>query len=420
MKFFFPDSQDQIDPSFDFDLETRSEMRVRQRDDLYSHEVFKAPPYDGLLVSISMVDLEAQGTTRYTLSQRHRFQRLGVRRFFRIDRPHLNHLETMGDCGAFNYVREEEPPYTVEYVADFYERCGFDYGVSVDHIILAFHSKNKQSTLPGVDEVPEEYVRRREITLELAKDFLHLHRSAGFRFKPIGVAQGWSAESYADSVNQLQKMCYERIGMGGFVPLKTTEIIETLEAVSEVRKSNTQLHLFGISRFEPANKFKSFGVSSLDSKSPFRQAFKSATDNYYTQDGNLVAVRVPQVDGNTTLRRRIQAGEVNQEDARRLERLAMDALVSYSSGDMSLPKVLDAIDEYDLLIGNKSQRESYEETLALRPWEKCDCDSCREIGIHAVIFRGTEGNKLRGFHNLHVFYKQLGEELANGVSNDEH
>lgn len=40
LKYFFPDSQDFIDPSFDFLRETRNEHRVRQRDDLYPHEVF--------------------------------------------------------------------------------------------------------------------------------------------------------------------------------------------------------------------------------------------------------------------------------------------------------------------------------------------------------------------------------------------
>ncbi|MDI8746466.1 DUF4981 domain-containing protein, partial [Salmonella enterica subsp. enterica serovar Montevideo] len=40
LKYFFPDSQDFIDPSFDFVRETRNEHRVRQRDDHYPHEVF--------------------------------------------------------------------------------------------------------------------------------------------------------------------------------------------------------------------------------------------------------------------------------------------------------------------------------------------------------------------------------------------
>ena len=45
MKFFFPDSQDQIDPDFDFETEERSPFRVRQRDDRYAHEVLADVPY---------------------------------------------------------------------------------------------------------------------------------------------------------------------------------------------------------------------------------------------------------------------------------------------------------------------------------------------------------------------------------------
>lgn len=49
MRFYFPDSQDQIDPSFEFIGETRSPTRIRQRDDLYAHEALDPCPYDGVL-----------------------------------------------------------------------------------------------------------------------------------------------------------------------------------------------------------------------------------------------------------------------------------------------------------------------------------------------------------------------------------
>ena len=49
MRFFFPDSQDQVDPAFDFHAERSSEFKVRQRDDRYAHEVLRRPAYDGLL-----------------------------------------------------------------------------------------------------------------------------------------------------------------------------------------------------------------------------------------------------------------------------------------------------------------------------------------------------------------------------------
>ena len=46
----------------------------------------------------------------------------GVRPFFqRKGRP----IETMGDCGAFSYVLERRPPFSVQEVIDFYVNCGF-------------------------------------------------------------------------------------------------------------------------------------------------------------------------------------------------------------------------------------------------------------------------------------------------------
>src|SRR4051812_28993967 len=126
--FFFPDSQDQIDPSFDFEREVTSPDRVRQRDDRYAHEVITPAPYTGVLLSKALIDGPG---SKYTFAQRHRLYRLGVRRFFRLDACEGPRLATLGDCGAFNYVREEQPPYSVEEVLDFYEECGFDYGISV-------------------------------------------------------------------------------------------------------------------------------------------------------------------------------------------------------------------------------------------------------------------------------------------------
>jgi hypothetical protein len=124
--FFFPDSQDQIDPSFDFQRESGSRDRVRQRDDRYAHEVISPAPYSGVLLSKALVDGPG---SKYTFAQRHRLYRLGVRRFFRLDEHEGPRLATLGDCGAFNYVREELPPYSVDDVAAFYTECGFDLGI---------------------------------------------------------------------------------------------------------------------------------------------------------------------------------------------------------------------------------------------------------------------------------------------------
>src|SRR3954451_11438027 len=164
MRFYFPDSQDQIDPSFDFESEERSPYRIRQRDDLYAHEVLDPVPYSGMLISKAMVDGVDGGAGRYSAQQRQRLYRVGIREFFRLDSAPGPRLETIGDCGAFTYVREEEPLYSVDDVIDFYEGCGFDAGISLDHVILGFELDAPLSP----DFVPAEWTRRRSLTLTLA------------------------------------------------------------------------------------------------------------------------------------------------------------------------------------------------------------------------------------------------------------
>ena len=53
----------------------------------------------------------------------------------------------------------------------------------------------------------------------------------------------------------------------------------------------------------------------------------------------------------------------------------------------------------------------YRPTLVDRPWERCSCRVCREIGIDAIIFRSSNRNKRRGIHNLYVFNNYLKKVL---------
>jgi len=312
MKFFFPDSQDLVDPSFDFLTERRSTTRVRHQHDQYPHEVFSTAPYDGLLVSKAIVEGTGTDGGRYTIAQRQRLLREGVRTFFRIeDRP----IETMGDCGAFSYVRERRPPYSVQEVIDFYVNCGFDYALAVDHIILAYR-EDLDRLLSGIDVVPEEWRERQDITLELAKEFLTLHGRGRCRFTPVGIAQGWSPESYASAFASLEKMGYGYIALGGMVPLKTNEILACLKAVSEVKRATTKSHLLGVTRVEHIPRFSKLGVVSFDSTSPLRQAFKDEKDNYYTLTRTYRAIRVPQVDGNPKLRQLIRSSRTFSDASR--------------------------------------------------------------------------------------------------------
>ena len=406
MKFFFPDSQDLVDPSFDFNRETRSADRVRHRHDQYAHEVFSTPAFDGLLVSKGIVDGFGSTGSRYTTAQRHRLLRVGLQEFFRTS--NLN-LPIIGDCGAFTYVREPAPPYTVDEVIEFYVECRFDFGISVDHVILAYQSKFDSL----VNAVPQDLLNRQEITLQLASEFIKKQQTMNLDFKPMGVAQGWSPKSYAHAVSELQKMGYDYIALGGMVPLKTREILDCLAKINEVRSPNTKLHLLGVTRTDHVSVFAEYGVASFDSTSPLRQAFKDDRDNYYTLDRTYTAIRIPQVEGNPSLQRKIASGAVSQDRARQLEKSCLELMRRFENHDCSLEEVLEALVTYDTVCEpNRNHREIYREVLTDRPWSRCPCDICRKLGHHVILFRGAERNRRRGFHNVWVFYRRLRRELG--------
>lgn len=401
MRFYFPDSQDLISPTYDFLHDEYHPLRVRQRDDRYAHEMLRPAPYDGVLVSKAVVDGTAKGAGKYSEPQRQRLYRYGVHEFFRLP----DGMRSMGDCGAFNYVTEPEPPYSVKDVADFYEHCGFDEGVSVDHVILGYAPQADQ------DSVNPDWLERQEITLRLAADFLAEVDSRGKPFEPLGAAQGWSPDSYAASVARLEEMGYKRIAMGGMVPLKTRDILDVLSAVKLILKPDVQLHLLGVTRVEAMQEFAQLGATSFDSTSAMRQAFMDDRNNYHTATGAYAAVRIPQVDGNPALKRAILAGEVPQQEALKLERSALKTVREYGAHCASLEDTLDIVAAYERLAtgGRKDYTSMYRDTLGDRPWEACDCTICSALGVEVVVFRGTERNKRRGFHNLHVLNRKVRE-----------
>ncbi|MFF2255126.1 tRNA-guanine transglycosylase DpdA [Streptomyces sp. NPDC058142] len=400
MKFYFPDSQDLVSPTYDFVNDEYSPYRVRQRDDVYAHQAVTPIPYDGILVSKAVVDGSVKGAGKYSSPQRERFYRLGVRNFFRLPEP----CSTIGDCGAFNYIDEERPPYEVDEVLDFYGRCGFDAGISIDHIIFGYIPEHS-------DAQPEDaWITRQQISLELAEEFITANQKSGTRLEPVGAAQGWGPQSYAHSVKQLQKMGYQRIALGGMVPLKSHEILSCLRAIDDIRTAETQLHLLGINRVDSMEQFARHGVTSFDSTSAFRQAFMDDRNNYHTATDSYTAIRVPQVDGNPALKRLILSGSVSQAEAITAERACLRALREFDATQNSVEDVLTVLATYESLVlgpKKKSYLELYERTLKKAPWRTCPCALCKKHGIEIVIFRGSERNKRRGFHNLTVLEAKM-------------
>ena len=52
-------------------------------------------------------------------------------------------------------------------------------------------------------------------------------------------------------------------------------------------------------------------------------------------------------------------------------------------------------------------------TLQDAPWKRCNCDVCSAVGVEVIIFRSSNRNKRRGFHNLGVYHKHVQTTMEN-------
>lgn len=407
MHYFIPEWDDRVSPDYNFLTDTAPENRDPYADDVYAHELYPTPNYDGVLVSKVVVD---QNKTK-----RAKIEDLGIHRFIRFQKP------IMGDCGAFGYIKEDVPPYETDEIVDYYERLGFNYGVSIDHLIVGPFAE------PGIRE------KRYDLTLKNAEDFIQRHRERGHSFTPIGVAQGWNPESYAEAVKAVIQMGYDYVALGGLARAQTREILPILEAIRPHLTSSTRLHLFGVARINAIPAFRHLGVTSIDSASFLRRAWLGAGANYHTLPGKMyAAIRIPPVSQHgVRARRLIEAGVADIDTLEKLEREALKALRAFDANELDLDSTLQVILAYDELvelpkdgkvdpIAQAKRRAKHEvlyrQLLEDRPWKVCECPLCQEIGVEVVIFRNNNRNRRRGFHNTYVFYKRfkaLLEELKN-------
>ena len=162
----FAENVDMVDPEFDFIKDRSSSSREPYWDDVYPHQLLGHAPYDGLLVSRAIVGGHVK-TGKYNESQAMRFRREGARKFLRFSEQDYPNTVMWGDCGAFAYVNEEVPPYTVDEIVEFYADGQFTHGCSVDHIIFEF-----QDTEFDFSFDDSEVRRRQEITLSNAAEFI--------------------------------------------------------------------------------------------------------------------------------------------------------------------------------------------------------------------------------------------------------
>jgi hypothetical protein len=389
MKFFLPDWDDRVDPGYDFSTDRHTLRRNVHRDDLYAHEVIQEAVYDGILVS--RMSLGESGPKRQLID------RIGMRAYLRLPAD----IRLLGDCGAFGYMRDPEPRFETAELVSYYSRLGFDFGVSMDHAI--------------VPEFKEFREQRYELSLRNAQEFLRWYKAGNHTFVPIGAIQGWSTESYVEAAQAVVEMGYDYIAIGGLARSRSTTILSIVKAVRDAIPNDTSIHTFGIARISLLPTFLEMGIASTDSASPMRQAWLSATDNYHTLDRNYIALRIPAADEERTVSDSLVArSDARLGELRRAEKEALQAVYEYDKRELNLRSTLKALMMYDKLLAHRrenqdsSERERrYRDTLADRPWSRCKCSVCQELGIDVVIFRGNNRNKRRGFHNLYVLQKRL-------------
>jgi len=413
LKFIFADSLDFVDPGYDFLNDRNAPGRKPYWDDAYPHEILGYAPYHGMLVSRGIVgDGPVKG--KYTEAQSMRFRRVGAREFLRLDKPEFASLALFGDCGAFTYVKEDKPPYTPADTVEFYDDCGFTHGCSVDHIIFDF-----DETVTGLEGGSAEARRRFDITLENAAAFRD-EAGRGGRFTPMGVIQGWSPASMAEAARRLVAMGYDYLAIGGMVPLKAEQIKRCLVAIRDAVPTTTRLHILGFAKANEIHEFAAFNVTSIDTTSPLLRAFKDDKQNYWLGDGpNLTyytAIRIPQAIENPRLQAHVRQGDFKAEDLTRLEVNALAALRAYDHDDQDLEGVLETVLAYNAVLATgrayedvrdhrtiEKLRGRYRTTLTDKPWRKCNCRICKDVGIEVMIFRASNRNKRRGIHNLAAF-----------------
>jgi hypothetical protein len=427
MKFLYSDTQDYVDPTYDFINDRYTPGRERYWDDLYAHELMKPMPYDGLLVSMSAIrpaDGVASSKVRYSTKEEQRLLRDGARKFLRFNGPQFENQMLMGDCGAFAYVEHETPAYSPDEVVSFYSEAGFTHGVSPDHIIFECNLNN-----PDAADIEAPTLKRYEITLQNAESFFNLAKADGMPFEPMGAVQGWSPKSMADAAIRLERMGYRYLAIGGLVPLKDEAIHSVLLHLRRAIRPETNIHLLGFAKADSIHNFTDYGITSFDSTSPLIKAFKDEKNNYFLPNKNngidyYTAIRIPQAMENTRLMQGIKRGIFSAEDLQKKEYRALTALREYDNGKCSASETLNSVMDYHqfLIRGDEKSASSHENVLAKTrervrrtidetPWKRCSCDVCRNVGVEVIIFRSSNRNKRRGFHNLGVYHQHLQDTI---------
>ncbi|MEM2673748.1 MAG: tRNA-guanine transglycosylase DpdA [Candidatus Bathyarchaeia archaeon] len=399
MKYFLPEWNNTVDPAYDFIKDTHSPEHREDpvKNDVYIWDIFglSDAPIDGLLISRTII-MENKRKYEWALKE-------GIHRVLHLPK----NFEIMGDCGAFGYIEEKIPPFDPIETLRYYRDLGFNYGVTVDHLVVPQFKKEKDFRM----RITYEYgIKSYEVWLKNFKN----------DFQLIVAVQGWEIKDYIKMYENYLKHGIRHFGFGGLVRSPTSFILDLLdqliERIKETKILPEYLHFFGLARIALFPKFKELedlGVPvGFDSASFLRKAWLSSPTsqlNYLSLDGEgYTAIRVPFVGRRSDTEEKMLNKEHFFESLISLEQECLEKLRMYDRGEIDLESVLQTLSKFNKAIGERPELiRYYRRLLEDRPWKSCDCPVCKNIGIDVVIFRGNNRNMRRGFHNTYVFYKVL-------------
>jgi len=393
MRYFIPEWDDRVDPEFDFILDKHSKAHNEDAlsNDAYMWDIFGIGnvPFDGVLVSIATLQ---ENKAKYA-----KILETGIHRFLRLPLD----FEIMADCGAFSYIDEPIPLYSTSEVLRLYSDLGFNYGVSVDHLVV-----------PKYRDQSEE---RMQITynngLAAFEEWSKKYRND---FQLIVAVQGDTVSDYLMMYNDFVRHGISHLAFGGLVRSSTEFLIDLLDALTdEIRNAKMlpeYLHFFGLARCDLFTRFQrleELGIRvAFDSASYLRKAWLSSANtqlNYITSDWKgYSAIRIPKV------LRGEKKHIVQQSVLDTIGQECLQALRRYDQGVIGIDDVLESLTRFNSAVQERPQViEYYRRVLEDKPWKTCQCPICRKHGIETIIFRGNNRNRRRGFHNTWVFNQML-------------
>jgi len=393
MRYFIPEWDDRVDPDYDFMSDTHSQLHTEDpiNNDAYMWDLFGIDnvPFDGVLVSIATIQKKSR---KYSLIEKN-----GIHTFLGLP----DNFPVMGDCGAFSYISDPVPPYSTSEVLKTYVELGFNYGVSVDHLVVS-----------GFADQKEERMR---ITFQNGLDaYEEWKKKYHNDFQLIVAVQGANTADYLRMYNKFIDKGITSMALGGLVRSPTSDIVHLIDQlIHEIKTSQRApeyLHFFGIARsqlFYKINELEELGIEvTFDSASYLRRAWLTSPEtqgNYITQDHKgYTAIRIPKILSGK------KKGLAEQEDVERLGNVCLEALRRYDHEEIGLPDVMNSLKNFNNLIHGKPEYLDYYQTmLEDKPWQSCPCPICQKVGIEVAIFRGNNRNRRRGFHNTISFYHIL-------------